>query len=116
MDVLGFSVASPSSFTPGKFECVQWDELDVDYPMCDGPGDSSQSLVDAAPDPNTEVIAAGEPVSNQRRRALRRRARRIPAAEWDHLRPEIVKLYIQEDRELDDVQRLMKERWGFEAE
>jgi hypothetical protein len=43
------------------------------------------------------------------------RAGRIAPYRWDAMRPAILQLYLTEDRTIEQVAALMKERHGFEA-
>ena len=43
------------------------------------------------------------------------RTRSLPPALWIRLRPIITKLYVDEERKLDDVRKIMKDHYGFDA-
>jgi hypothetical protein len=115
MDNLEIGFASPSSYTPRKFESMQWDDFDMDE-FAAHP--AAEMEVDTLADTMTEAAQIAD--LDSRHHALRvalplRRSRPLPATEWKQHRDEIVRLYIHEERELEEVRQLMIQRRGFDA-
>jgi hypothetical protein len=115
MENLEIGFASPSSYIPSKFECVQWDDLEMD----DIAGDAAAATeVDNLAHTVTEAYpTVGLDNSFQVASVVLppRRSRPLPTTEWRRHRDEIIRLYIHEEHELEEVVKLMRERRGFVA-
>jgi hypothetical protein len=115
MDDLGIGFASPSSYTPRKFESMQWDDFEMDD-FAEHP--AAEMEVDTLADTMTEAGQMADLDNKYQALAVAlplRRSRPLPATEWKQHRDEIVKLYIHEERELEEVRQLMVQQRGFNA-
>ena len=120
MEVCSQNYSPIATFSPSVFDQVDWSNLENDQLNTTAMDWRSSGLLQHArlielPSEaplHAEALQVGAAQSHLPIRSYTR-ARSLPASEWGRLKPYIVKLYIDDDRQLEDVRRIMREQHGF---
>ena len=102
-------------FTNYDTQCTNWN--DTSWFASDGDGlERVASAHSSSPQQDyTDVppgIGFGQSISPVKEYS---RSKTLPAADWERLRPIILQLYINDERQLEDVRRIVRQLYDFDA-
>jgi hypothetical protein len=106
------------SFSPSVFESVDWTGFPEEEFIA-SPGQLNFRQISPAVSASQLVQIVDNDISDAPPQPFMtlnsQRAKPLPPERWSQYRPIIVQLYINEERELEDVRRIMSQRYGLNA-